>query len=42
MPLVLPIAVIVGLVAYVLNISRLFLSAHGHIPIFVGSFITRR
>ena len=31
---------IVGLVAYVLNISRLFLSGHGHIPIFVGSAIT--
>src|SRR5450755_4221682 len=39
-PLVLPIAVIVGLVAYILNISRLFLSGHGHIPIFVGSAIT--
>ncbi|HUI49728.1 MAG TPA: plastocyanin/azurin family copper-binding protein [Acidimicrobiia bacterium] len=38
-PLVVPIAVIVGLVAYVLNISRLFLSGHGHIPIFVGSAI---
>jgi plastocyanin len=39
-PLVLPIAVIVGLVAYVLNISRLFLSGHGHIPVMVGSAIT--
>ena len=39
-PLVLPIAVVVGLVAYVLNISRLFLSGHGHIPIIVGSVIT--
>ena len=39
-PLVLPIAVVVGLVAYVLNISRMFLSAHGHIPIIVGSVIT--
>ena len=39
-PLVLPIAVIVGLVAYILNVSRLFLSGHGHIPIFVGSAIT--
>jgi plastocyanin len=38
-PLVLPIAVIVGLVAYVLNISRLFLSGHGHIPVMVGSAI---
>src|SRR5258708_7655672 len=39
-PLVLPIAVILGLVAYVLNISRLFLSGHGHIPVIVGSVIT--
>ena len=39
-PLVLPIAVIVGLVVYILNISRSFLSGHGHIPIFVGSVIT--
>ncbi len=39
-PLVLPIAVVVGLVAYVLNISRLFLSGHGHIPVIVGSVIT--
>jgi plastocyanin len=39
-PLVLPIAVVVGLVAYVLNISRLFLSAHGHIPVIAGSIIT--
>ena len=39
-PLVLPVAVIVGLVAYILNISRIFLSGHGHIPIFVGSAIT--
>jgi plastocyanin len=38
-PLLLPIAVIVGIVAYILNISRIFLSAHGHIPIFVGTFI---
>jgi len=38
-PLLLPIAVILGVVAYVLNISRIFLSAHGHIPIFVGTFI---
>jgi plastocyanin len=39
-PLVVPIAVVVGLVAYVLNISRLFLSGHGHIPVIVGSIIT--
>jgi plastocyanin len=39
-PLVLPIAVVIGLVAYIINISRIFLSGHGHIPIFVGSIIT--
>jgi len=39
-PLVLPIAVVVGLVAYILNISRIFLSAHGHIPVILGSIIT--
>jgi len=39
-PLVLPIFVVVGLVAYVLNISRIFLAGHGHIPVIVGSIIT--
>lgn len=39
-PLVLPILVVVGLVTYVLNISRIFLSSHGHIPVVVGSVIT--
>ena len=34
-PLVLPVAVVVGIVVYVLNVSRLFLSAHGHIPVAV-------
>ena len=38
-PLLMPIAVVIGLVAYILNISRLFLAGHGHIPIFVGSAI---
>jgi plastocyanin len=38
-PLVLPVVVIVGLVAYILNLSRIFLSAHGHIPVIVGSVI---
>jgi plastocyanin len=39
-PLVLPMIVVVGLVIYVLNMSRLFLSAHGHIAVAVGSVIT--
>ena len=36
----LPIVVVIGLVVYVLNLSRVFLSAHGHIPVIVGSVIT--
>jgi uncharacterized cupredoxin-like copper-binding protein len=38
-PLVIPIVVVVGLVAYILNLSRIFLSAHGHIPIIIGTVI---
>lgn len=40
LPLVLPIVVVLGLVVYVLNLSRVFLSAHGHIAVTVGSVIT--
>ncbi len=40
LPLVLPVVVVVGLVVYVLNLSRVFLSSHGHIPVVVGSVIT--
>jgi len=40
LPLVLPIVVVVGLVVYVLNLSRVFLSAHGHISVVVGTVIT--
>ena len=39
-PLVLPILVVLGLVIYVLNLSRVFLSAHGHISVAIGSVIT--
>jgi plastocyanin len=39
-PLVLPIVVVVGLVVFVLNLSRVFLSGHGHIPTIVGSILT--
>src|SRR5689334_19732212 len=39
-PFVLPVVVVVGIVVYVLNVSRLFLSAHGHIPIIIGTVIT--
>jgi len=38
-PLLLPIAVILFVVVYVINISRIFLAGHGHIPIFSGTFI---
>jgi plastocyanin len=38
-PLVLPVAVVVFIVVYVINVSRIFLAGHGHIPIFTGSFI---
>jgi plastocyanin len=39
-PFVLPLVVVVGVVVYVLNVSRLFLSAHGHIPVIIGTVIT--
>ena len=39
-PLVLPVAVILFVVVYVLNVSRLFLSGHEHIPVIVGTVIT--
>ena len=35
-PLVLPLLVVAAVVVFVLNISRVFLSAHGHIPVVVG------
>jgi plastocyanin len=35
-PLVLPLAVIVGLVMFILNISRIFLSTHGDIDVIIG------
>jgi plastocyanin len=39
-PLLIPIIAVLGIVIMVLNISRIFLSAHGHIPVVVGSIIT--
>jgi plastocyanin len=38
-PLVIPIVVVAGLVTYILNLSRVFLAAHGHTPIFIGTLI---
>jgi plastocyanin len=39
-PLITPILVVVGLVVYVLNLSRVFLSAHGHTAVVVGTVVT--
>jgi plastocyanin len=35
-PIVLPIAVVVGIIVFILSISRIFLSAGGHIPVIIG------
>ncbi len=40
LPLITPIIVVLGIVIWVLNMSRIFLSAHGHVPVVVGSIIT--
>ncbi len=40
LPLITPILVVLGILIWVLNMSRIFLSAHGHIPVVVGSIIT--
>jgi plastocyanin len=39
-PLLLPVAVVGGIVFYVLNVSRLFLAGHGHVPVVAGTVIT--
>jgi plastocyanin len=39
-PLVLPVVVVVGLVMYVVNVSRIFLSSHGSTPVILGTLIT--
>jgi len=39
-PLITPILVVVGIVVYVLNLSRVFLSAHGHTSVIVGTCVT--
>ena len=38
-PLVLPIAAVLMILVYVLNVSRLFLSAHGHLPVIIGTVV---
>ena len=35
-PIVLPIAVVVGIIVFIMSISRIFLSAGGHIPVIIG------
>ena len=39
MPLLVPIVVVAGIVVFVLNISRIFLAAHGHIPVVICSIV---
>ena len=39
-PVVLPVAIVVGLVMFVINISRIFLAGHGEVPVVVGTLIT--
>lgn len=39
-PLFLPVVAVLFIAVYVLNISRLFLSGHKHIPVIVGTAIT--
>jgi plastocyanin len=40
LPLVTPIVVVLAIVIFVLNLSRVFLASHGHVPVVVGSIIT--
>jgi plastocyanin len=40
MPLVAPVVVVLAIIIFVLNLSRVFLASHGHIPVIVGSIIT--
>jgi len=39
-PFLIPVIAVLGIVIMVLNISRLFLAGHGHIPVVVGSILT--
>jgi plastocyanin len=39
-PILLPFLIVVGLVMFVLNISRIFLASHGHTDVIIGSLIT--
>jgi len=39
MPFIVPVLVIFGIVVFVLNISRVFLAAHGHIPVVICSVV---
>ncbi len=39
-PLILPVIVVLGVLFYILNVSRLFLSAHGHVPILIATVVT--
>jgi plastocyanin len=39
MPLIVPIGVVLAIVIFVLNISRVFLAAHNHIPVVICSIV---
>jgi plastocyanin len=39
-PLVAPIVVVLAIIIFVLNMSRVFLASHGHVPVIVGSIVT--
>ncbi len=39
-PFVLPLLVVTGVIVYILNISRLFLSAHGNADVIAGTIVT--
>jgi plastocyanin len=39
MPFIVPLVIVVGIVVFILNISRVFLAAHGHIPVVICSIV---
>jgi plastocyanin len=39
MPFIVPVLVVLGIVVFVLNISRVFLAAHGHVPVVICSIV---
>ena len=39
MPFIVPVVIVAGIVIFILNISRVFLAAHGHIPVVICSVV---